>query len=301
MALAMAMLVYGCGRERGELFPETDWTPAWPEPPENPRIRYIGQLSTQDDLKKEVSFLEDIGEFFFGREDMGVMVRPYHVVMDQNDNLLISDSSGSIVHMMNLKTRNYRQISRLTKEKTLHTPVGVATGQKYIYVSDSGLGEIYVFDYKGKFQFSFGGDILERPAGIAYDRADQKLYIADILCHKVIVYDTDGHYINAIGRRGMGTGQFNFPTHLWIDESGKLYVSDTLNYRVQVFNRQGEFLFRFGRQGDRILMAFGSEGNDPGRFWLPAGIFIDDNNRIFVADSFNKRIQVFQLLEVEQP
>jgi hypothetical protein len=55
---------------------------------------------------------------------------------------------------------------------------------------------------------------------------------------------------------------------------------------VQIFTPDGQ-----------ILMAFGQEGNGPGQFWLPAGIFIDDRNRIYVADSYNKRIQIFDLLE----
>ena len=45
------------------------------------------------------------------------------------------------------------------------------------------------------------------------------------------------------------------------------------------------------------MMAFGHEGTEPGEFWLPAGIFVDQRNRIYVADSFNKRIQIFELLE----
>ena len=44
-------------------------------------------------------------------------------------------------------------------------------------------------------------------------------------------------------------------------------------------------------------MALGREGRDPGEFWLPSGLFIDTRNRIYVADSFNKRIQIFELLE----
>jgi hypothetical protein len=55
---------------------------------------------------------------------------------------------------------------------------------------------------------------------------------------------------------------------------------------VQIFDPQGQ-----------ILMAFGREGTQAGQFWLPAGLFIDSRNRIYVADSFNKRIQVFELLE----
>jgi DNA-binding beta-propeller fold protein YncE len=44
-------------------------------------------------------------------------------------------------------------------------------------------------------------------------------------------------------------------------------------------------------------MAFGREGQGPGEFWLPGGLAVDSRNRIYVADSFNKRIQVFESLE----
>jgi hypothetical protein len=47
-------------------------------------------------------------------------------------------------------------------------------------------------------------------------------------------------------------------------------------------------------------MAFGQEGTDIGQFWLPAGICIDSRNRIYIADSFNKRIQIFQLPVYEE-
>ncbi|MHC5159409.1 MAG: 6-bladed beta-propeller, partial [Planctomycetota bacterium] len=57
---------------------------------------------------------------------------------------------------------------------------------------------------------------------------------------------------------------------------------------VQIFDAEGN-----------ILMAFGAEGTGPGDFWLPSGIFISDDDRIYVADSFNKRIQVFDYLKVQ--
>ncbi|MHC4930025.1 MAG: hypothetical protein ACYTFU_10220 [Planctomycetota bacterium] len=41
------------------------------------------------------------------------------------------------------------------------------------------------------------------------------------------------------------------------------------------------------------------EGHGPGQFWLPAGIFIGANDRIYVADTFNKRIQVFEFLKTQ--
>jgi hypothetical protein len=47
-------------------------------------------------------------------------------------------------------------------------------------------------------------------------------------------------------------------------------------------------------------MALGQEGTAPGEFWLPAGICTDLHNRIYVADSFNKRVQIFALLEEKE-
>ena len=54
---------------------------------------------------------------------------------------------------------------------------------------------------------------------------------------------------------------------------------------IQVFDR-----------GGRLLMAFGQGGDRPGEFALPAGLTIDAQDRIWVADSYNRRVQVFQYL-----
>jgi hypothetical protein len=54
-------------------------------------------------------------------------------------------------------------------------------------------------------------------------------------------------------------------------------------HALQIFNRQGD-----------LLLSIGGQGQDEGRFWLPNGIFITGDNKIFVADSYNKRVQVFR-------
>jgi hypothetical protein len=45
-----------------------------------------------------------------------------------------------------------------------------------------------------------------------------------------------------------------------------------------------------------LLMAWGEEGRGPGQFYLPGGLFIDEQDRIWVADTYNRRVQVFQYL-----
>lgn len=337
LCLTLMILCCGCGSERQRLFGELEHPVFWPEPPEKPRIKYLGQLATEDDLKREVSFAESFGQVIFGHEDIGILTSPRGLALDNQNRLFIADSSGSVVHMMDLETRKYRQFSELAGKEKLLSPIGLAVVDDDIYVSDSILGKICVFDAQGDYKFSFGSDILQRPSGIAYNRAQQRLYVADTKRHIIDVFDKQGHHLTEIGSRGSGQGRFNFPTYLWVDKEGKLYVSDTLNYRIQIFTPDGKFLMTLGKHGNRpgyfahpcglatdsfgniyvadkqfenfqifnhkgqILMAVGGEGHGPGQFWLPAGIFIDSNNRIFVADSFNKRIQIFQLLEGQMP
>jgi hypothetical protein len=54
----------------------------------------------------------------------------------------------------------------------------------------------------------------------------------------------------------------------------------------------------FDNSGERPLLLFvGQFGGNPGQFMLPAGMFIDDKDRIYVADSYNRRVQVFEYLK----
>jgi DNA-binding beta-propeller fold protein YncE len=323
----------GCDSQRAELSFRPSAPLAWPEPPETPRIRYLGAISTEEDLKKKVSWAEGLGELLFGKKKVGVLLAPYAVAVDRDGRLFVADAAGAVVHVFDLGTRRYKQFADMADQERLSKPVGLTIADNWIYVVDSALRKVCVFDKNGQFIFSFGSERFTRPSGIAYRRDDETVYVTDAARHAIDVFTKGGKFIQQIGSRGLSPGMFNFPTHVWIDGRGNLYVSDTLNYRIQVFTRDRQFLTTFGRQGDRpgnfahpcgvatdasgniyvtdrqfenvqifdpqghILMAFGQEGTQAGQFWLPAGIFIDERNRIYVADSFNKRIQIFELLE----
>lgn len=331
------ILFSGCGSSRGILFENIEQPIVWPEAPEQARIKYLGELSIEDDLKRGVSGAEAFGRLIFGRDDIGVMVSPRGVTVDDRDRLYVADTSGGVVHMMDMEGRKYGQFSKLEGDETLVSPVCVVVVGEDIYVTDSVLGKVCVFSGEGDYKFSFGSDILERPSGIAYNSIHQTLYVADAKRQVVDIFSLKGKHVLEIGRQIDGGAAFNYPTYIWIDKAGKLYVSDTLNYCVKIFGADGKFLRSIGRHGNRpgyfahpcgvatdshgniyvvdkqfeniqvfnsegqMLIAIGGEGHGPGEFWLPAGIFIDDENRIFVADSFNKRVQVFQLLEAEKP
>ncbi len=331
--LVLAVISAGCGDAPRDTLAGPEEPIVWPEPPDPPRIRYAGSLSTQADIEKKSSFGQGVGELIFGKAPIGVLVTPYALALDSDDRLFVTDPGASVVHVFDLKKRSYKQFSKLDNGRVLLKPVGIALVEDRIYIVDSALHTVCVFDRKGDFRFEFGQGLFERPSGIAYHPATEHLYITDTAAHTVHLFSRDGTLVRTIGQRGLQRGSFNYPTHLCVDAKGNLYVSDTLNYRVQMFDDRGNATGAFGKQGDRpgnfahpcgltvdqhgyifvtdrqfenvqifdrtgrILMAFGEEGSKPGQFWLPAGLCVDGRNRLYVADSYNKRIQIFELLE----
>ena len=79
------------------------------------------------------------------------------------------------------------------------------------------------------------------------------------------------------------------PKGIGFDSEGHLYVVDGQWGMVQVFDREG-----------RLLYYFGQRGTGSGEFQLPTGLQIDKQDRIYVVDSFNRRVEVFRYYGIAQ-
>lgn len=91
-----------------------------------------------------------------------------------------------------------------------------------------------------------------------------------------------------IGTQGSGPGQFNRPRDLAVAPDGTLYVADTDNHRVQHLSPNGQVLHTWGSFADL------SKGEAPGgTFYEPWGIAVDQDGFVYVADTWNHRIQKF--------
>lgn len=91
-----------------------------------------------------------------------------------------------------------------------------------------------------------------------------------------------------IGLPGAGPGQFNRPRDLAVAPDGTLYVADTDNHRIQHLTRDGEVLHTWGSFADI------SKGPAPaGTFYEPWGIAVGPDGSVFVADTWNHRVQKF--------
>lgn len=192
------------------------------------------------------------------------------------------------------------------------TPGGIAISRDgRVYVADQCNRRIQVFTGEGKFltkwgkkgfkSGEFGGDphpkaFFAGPTFVACDSAGNVYTTEAILC-RVQQFTADGKFLAAWGSAEAKPGGFGDyftaferqvmrgPTGLCFDARGRLWVN-SIGGRVQRFTASGEY-----------LTGFGAEGADPGRFYAPHGLAIDRHGHLFVVDSFNHRIQKFDVGE----
>jgi uncharacterized protein (TIGR03663 family) len=126
------------------------------------------------------------------------------------------------------------------------------------------------------------------PRGVAVDPAGF-VYVADSGNHRIQKFDPAGNHLLTWGSQGKAPGQFQEPWGLTVDEQGRVYVADTWNHRVQVFDSDGTFLRQWGTHAQVQDLA----PDTAKLFWGPRDVAIDDQGRVLVTDTGNKRVQVF--------
>jgi DNA-binding beta-propeller fold protein YncE len=148
----------------------------------------------------------------------------------------------------------------------------------------------------------------------------------------VLGEEKSSRFVLEWGQRGAAPGEFDFPIGIAIDRADVVFVTDFTNARVQSFSTEGKFMSAFSvapfpggialdaegnvyvahsgippsrfdeqRKRDKIAVyeptgklwrEWGRFGSGEGEFDMPGGILIRDD-RVYVADQCNRRIQVF--------
>jgi DNA-binding beta-propeller fold protein YncE len=160
-----------------------------------------------------------------------------------------------------------------------------------IYVADSHNRRVQVFDKAGKPLLSMpcglpptagsGPQLLGGCTGITVDGAGN-IYAAAITEHVVYKWNSAGVLLKKIGTLGSGNGQLRGPYDVELYD-GRLYVSESNNNRISVLSSEGAFVGKFG-----------TKGAGDGQLNTPRGLSVDSDGTLYVMDSQNERVVVFQ-------
>lgn len=284
LATGLLAIVAGCAtappREEGHL--------VWPAPPQTTRIKFLRSVYSDENFRHELTATEQLLNFLGGQKPPpNRIVEPIGVaVSDDGARLYVSDYGQSAVFVFDF---THQTVSRIGQGGVLAQPNGLALdGAGNLYVVESAKKGVSVFDPTGKPIRFITDPTIERPTGIAIDRVQGRVYVADTghsssTEQLVKIFDLQGQRVGAVGRgKGGAEGQFLFPTYLAVDPRGHLYVTDTLNSRVQEFDAEGKF-----------VMQFGERGSGWGMFDKPKGIALDSFGNLYVVDSGWSNVQIF--------
>jgi sugar lactone lactonase YvrE len=274
---------------------------------------------------------DEIVTLAYGREKM--LQTPTHVTTDSQGRIIISDPAAAAVHILDPK-KPFR-IAGGPHRRLLQPSGVAVDAQDNIYIADSERGIVLVYDSDGRFLRYIGKrgneGFFHIPTGIAIDRSSGRLYLLDSPRNLLFVLDLEGNILNRVGkyRGGASLVEFNAPTEIAVAKN-ELVVLDSAGSRIQILDLEGNPVRQFPTgvlagttasemglavdtdaniyvsnlegsavrvydRGGHLVSSFGKGGIQLGEFLAPGGLWVDGANRIYVADTDNRRVQVFQL------
>jgi DNA-binding beta-propeller fold protein YncE len=199
-----------------------------------------------------------------------------------------------------------------------------------LFVAQAGLNRVTVFDVStitngenavnvlGQADFdSFSSAAtqagLNQPSGLHYDSGTGRLFVADMFNNRVMIFDVatvaDGeNAVNVLGQTLFTTSAsattqagMSAPKGVFYDSgSSRLFVVERSNSRVTIFDltvtTDGENAANVIGQ---TLFTTSASGTTAARFSVPENVFFQTGtNRLFVSDSNNNRVMIFDLTAI---
>ena len=292
-----------------------------------------GAIHAVDYFHRTITKYSSTGSIIWRIVDPMAKGLPRRITLDENDhtyvvydgwtNVGVYDTNGNRLRYINVDWGSSKTTGIAARGGKLYATSSVNGTVPRIYDIATGAmtGEIVLPP--------LGGDAVRRPADVIVLN-DGSVYIMDRAAMRVEMFDSQGGYTGGVHfERGTQPGQLTHLTALAIDVNGNIYISDRYSYSVTKFSPTGEFLWRIGEKGkgpgrfdqhlgiayssrdDTVWVAgyhnhdiqqFNAEGtpiqqwvgfeSGPGDFAYAEGVAAS-TDRIYVADRYNQRIQVF--------
>ncbi len=177
----------------------------------------------------------------------GMLLSPHGIDVDPDGNIWVTDCACTGGRGAPATPGQGHQVYKFSPDGALLMTLGTAGGGK------------------GAGYFWQPNDVLVAPNGDIYVAEGHAS--SDSANARILKFDKTGKLLATWGRKGTGPLEFDQPHALAMDSRGRLFVGDRSNNRIQILNQDGRLLetwYQFSR---------------------PSGIFIDQDDNIYVADS----------------
>ena len=247
------------------------------------------------------------------------------VAVNSEGLLTVTDQGNNCVHLLSGEGAIVRSIGkRVELSDNLN---GITFDLKgNVWVANTGSIEVLKLSQDGQLLQTIHhagskSDHFNAPLGVSVS-SEGLIYICDSGNHRVTVHDKGGMFLFTFGSKGSGPRCFDGPYDVSFGSDGLVYVIDNRNSRVCVWSKEGSFQRDFTTKyvptciaatgdnhllitslhshtvmvytlGGQLVHEFGGHGSDPGKFDRPYGICIDDSGAVYLADFWNRRVQVF--------
>ncbi len=268
---------------------------------DNHRIQIFGSDGT---------YLTTLGETGVPGSDNNHFESIRHIAIDDADNLYVGDAGNYRVQVYDISaTPVITHVATLgetdvpgSDDTHFAWPMGIAIDSTKIYVADNLNHRVQVFDRSTHTYQSTvagtqgsGNNELSNPCDIAVDTAGY-IYVADTGNSRVQQFNNSGTYIRTYGTTGVPylTDGYHYhgPAGVAVADNGNIYLVESDGTRLIKLNAGGEPQWTIGEPG--------IPGDDNAHFSDPKDVDIDSSERVYVADTWNHRVQVFDSTGVYQ-
>lgn len=255
----------------------------------------LGRLIVSDPGAGAVHVLDGNRSFRIAAGARRRLLSPGGVAVDADDNIYVADPIGGVVVVYDRLGNFLHDIGRIGGETLFHSPTAIALDRKngHLYVLDTPRDVLFITDLEGKILKRVG-----KGRGFAIGRYTSSVVPLDLLAPteialgngKLAVLDSTASRISIMDLQCNVVGQFNIRVltgretadeiGLTMDTADNLYLSNLGESTVRIYDQSGHLKSSFGRLGE---------------FNAPSGLWIDSTNRMYIADTNNRRVLMFQL------
>lgn len=154
-----------------------------------------------------------------------------------------------------------------------------ADGNGLVYIADPSLGLVHKYNlasHEVGYIVQAGATYLRSPVGVALD-SDGNLYVSDSQLATVFKFNQEGTFVGELD----GKGKFMRPAGIALTSKGDKVIADIQANKVFLFSKDDAF------KGELPGPDF------PGTFNMPTYVAVDSADTIYVTDSMNFTVRVF--------